>query len=70
MVLLAPIIIALFFYIAWKMYSPGTRDCRWRMNRALNRDGKTYLHCTHCGAEYLSEDGAPPKICVGKADAA
>ncbi len=68
MVLLTPVVVILFFWIAWRMYSPGTRNCRWRMNRALNQDGKTYMHCTACGAQYLSEDGKPPKVCLAGKD--
>ncbi|QPM90654.1 hypothetical protein [Pseudooceanicola algae] len=64
MVIFAPIFIVLFLFVAWKMYSPSTRNCRWRLNRALNKDGKTYQRCVTCGVEVMTEDGAPPKVCL------
>lgn len=40
-----------------------TRNCRWRMDRARNQGDQTFFVCMACGAEVLTEDGQPPKIC-------
>lgn len=41
---------------------PGTRACRWRMNRALDTDEGSYWRCAACGAEART-DGPPPRDC-------
>lgn len=42
----------------------GTRNCRWRADRAGDRDGLALYRCAFCGAETLTATGKPPVICL------
>lgn len=41
----------------------GMRGCRWRMDRARDRDGMRFYRCAACGAEDWT-DGDAPRRCM------
>jgi hypothetical protein len=41
----------------------GTRQCRWRQDRAGARAGEMRYACINCGAECFSGKG-PPRRCL------
>jgi len=57
--------VAVFIWMAVTFRArKAVRNCRWRENRRLDRDGQRYFHCTYCGAEAWSADLKPPKACL------
>lgn len=64
MILLVPIGFAIFLLYMYYHGPSPTKSCRWRMNRAYDRDGESYFFCPLCGAERFTADGEPPRLCT------
>lgn len=58
-------LIILVFVVAYLMltHDPATRLCRWRKDRARNREGQVFWTCDYCGAECFT-DGEKPDHCA------
>lgn len=64
MIILLPIAFVIFLGWMWFHGPSPTRACRWRMDRARDRDGRSFYHCPLCGAERFTADGKPPRLCA------
>ncbi len=40
-----------------------TRNCRWREDRAGDRDGQKHYKCMSCGPDAFTSTGKPPLDC-------
>ncbi|MDP5335743.1 MAG: hypothetical protein NWT12_14140 [Paracoccaceae bacterium] len=61
--MLIPIGLIIAFVLIAVFARRGMRLCRWRMDRARDRDGLQFFRCAACGAEVLVPAGKTPQDC-------
>lgn len=59
--LLAPLIIGVVAYLAWR--NRGIRSCRWRADTTGNKGSLRMYRCAACGAEAFTASKGPPQSC-------
>lgn len=59
--LLAPLVIGVVAYLAWK--NRAVRACRWRADTCRDRGSLRMYHCVSCGAEAYTASKGPPTDC-------
>ncbi|WP_299415483.1 hypothetical protein [uncultured Sulfitobacter sp.] len=59
--LLAPIIIGVVAYLAWR--NRAVRGCRWRADTQGNKGALRMYRCAACGAEAFTASKGPPDSC-------
>ena len=61
MLLLAPIIVCVVAYLAWR--NRAVRGCRWRADTTGNKGSLRKYQCAACGAEAFTASKGPPATC-------
>ncbi|WP_299028414.1 hypothetical protein [uncultured Sulfitobacter sp.] len=59
--LLAPIIIGVVAYLAWR--NRAVHGCRWRADTQGNKGALRMYRCATCGAEAFTASKGPPDSC-------
>ncbi|SMX31168.1 hypothetical protein COL8621_00312 [Actibacterium lipolyticum] len=62
--MLVPLGLIVAFLLMLLFAKPGTRQCRWREDRRLNKNGETYFACVACGATTYCKPGKSPQTCL------
>lgn len=61
LLLLAPIVIGVVAYLAWR--NREVRGCRWRADSTGDKGALRKYHCVACGAEAFTASKGPPQTC-------
>jgi len=62
MIVIAGLLIA--FVLILIFANRKTRHCRWREDRARDREGQRKYQCMTCGAVAFTSNGKPPLHCL------